>query len=151
MFNNNAIRFAFIVAPLLLTIRVSASDLGSAADGHLAELVAALDAAELLRPTGQVIVDFSNVHHFGARLAGIIADRAASWRRSGGRLIVRGDRAGILAACGLDGLTAAAATQRVNGNARQDMMAAAAARWPKRNSAKDFPLWRVESFREDGA
>jgi hypothetical protein len=114
MSNDNAIGIAFITAPRLLTIRVSASDLGSSAENHLAELVAALDAAELLRPAGQVVVDFSNVRHFGARLTGIIAARAASWRRRSCRLIVRGDRTGIFAACGLDGLTATAAPHRVN-------------------------------------
>jgi hypothetical protein len=147
MSNDNAIAIAFIAAPRLLTIRVSASDLGSSAENHLAGLVAALDAAELLRPAGQVVVDFSNVRHFGARLTGIIAERAASWRQRGGRLIVRGDRAGIFAACGLDGLTAAAAPHRVNMNARQNVVKVAVPRCP----AKDLLHWRVQSFMEDSA
>lgn len=106
MFNDNAIGIVFIAAPGLLTIRVRTAELGSFVDDKLAGLGAALDAAEQLPPVREVVVDLSNVGHFGARLTGIIAERSARWREHGCRLSIRGDRRGIFAACGLDGLTA---------------------------------------------
>jgi hypothetical protein len=101
-------------APLSITLRVTAQDLGSLADDQLRELSCALESIQRLPFARMLIIDVSHVRNLGARFLGIIAAHAALWRLEGRRLCVSGDQCGVFAAVGLKSLLVAhqPATQR---------------------------------------